>query len=310
MLTICIPVYNVDVRSLLECLTELRSKIEVPCEILVVDDGSGTLTEQFNNKIAYDFGIRYLPLSQNIGRSAIRNYLCREALYDNLLFLDCDSVITSNNFLENYIPYLNQNMVIYGGTAYQKNPPVRNLRLHWNYGRKREIKPVWLRNNVPARYFKTNNFMIPKDILVKYPFNEKLKGYGHEDTLLAIGFSQNEIKVLHIDNPVLHVGLETNDVFISKTETGIRNLAIIRKEIGDDEILQNHIQLLRAYTKLGKYSMTAPVRILFLVLKPILLFLIRQFYFLKVFDFYKLGFLCTLNKKSTVLSNDALSGKI
>lgn len=310
MLSICIPVYNFDIELLLRDLTNLVGRIPIACEILVVDDCSENNLERINNKISQQFGVRYISLPENIGRSAIRNFLCKESTYPNLLFLDCDSKIVSADFIKNYRPFLNQNVVVYGGTVYQALPPHKSYRLHWRYGLKREIKPVSERNLHPSKYFKTNNFLIPKEVLLKLPFNEKLKAYGHEDTLMAIAFSQNEIRVNHIDNPVLHSGLETNKVFITKTETGIRNLAIIKNMVNDQEILGKYIRLLKIYHSLERYRLSALFSFFWLLSKPLLLFLIKNFYLLKVFDIYKLGYLCSINQKSTTFLGDAFSGKL
>jgi len=107
----------------------------------------------------------------------------------------------------------------------------------------------------------------------------------------------------------MHVGLETNDVFISKTETAIRNLTVIQDEVSDSEVLKSHIHLLKIHGEVERLRMTRVVEFFYYLLKPLLLFLIRHFYFLKALDLYKLGFLCSLNKKSTVLLNDAFSDK-
>lgn len=308
MISVCIPVYNFKIGDLLTQLVFLLQRAEIEYEILIVEDASETSFSENNLKVAESCSARYIYLNENIGRSAIRNYLCKEAQYPNLLFLDCDSLIITDDFISNYSSYLNKNKVVYGGTKYHAQKPEKKYLLHWNYGRKREIKPVTVRNKYPSQYFKTNNFLIPKTILINHPFNEQLKGYGHEDTLMGVELSQFNIPVYHIDNAVLHAGLETNEQFVLKTQESIRNLLIIREEFGLHGI-NRHFKLLDVFSKIQNLNLVNVLSIVYKLSQPLLLFLLKNFYLMKVFDFYKLGFLCSIYKKSTALSNDAFSVK-
>ncbi len=308
MISVCIPVYNFKIGDLLNQLVFLLQRAKIEYEIIVAEDASEPLFAENNFKAAENCLARYIYLKKNIGRSAIRNYLCKEANYPNLLFLDCDSVIITENFISNYISCLNKNIVVYGGTKYYAQKPETKYLLHWNYGSKREIKPVTVRNKYPAQYFKTNNFLIPKTILINHPFNEQLKGYGHEDTLMGLELSQFNIPVYHIDNPVLHAGLESNDQFIFKTQESIRNLLIIREKV-DFQGINKHFKLLEVLSKIQELHLVGVIRIIYWLSRPLLLFLVINFYLMKIFDFYKLGFLCSIYKKSTALLNDAFSGK-
>lgn len=308
MLSVCIPVYNFKIADLLEKLDVLLKKTDIEYEILVVDDESDQYFKNQNEKIAGLIGARFIPLEKNKGRSAIRNYLCKTALFENLLFLDCDSVIEDENYINQYLNYINKEVVVYGGTKYQHFKPQRKYRLHWNYGRKREIKPVAIRNKFSYHYFKTNNFLIPRLVLAKYPFNELLKGYGHEDTLMGVQLSQNNIPVFHIDNPVLHAGLETNDQFVLKTRESIKNLLFISEKC-ELAVVNKHFKLLNAFSKIQNLNLVGILKIIFRFSQPLLLFVMKNFYLMKVLDLYKLGFLCSIYKKSTALSNDAFSEK-
>jgi len=310
MLSICIPVYNYKIEGLLIGLNLLIEKLNIPLEIIIVDDCSGKNINDENKKIAGVYGYRFIELKKNIGRSAIRNFLGREAIYSNLLFLDCDSEIISNNFLNNYLPYLDKKVVVYGGRIYQAKPPERKYLLHWKYGIKREVQPVSVRNIFPTRYFNSNNFLVNKEILLKFSFNEKLREYGHEDTFFAMELYQNEIPIVHIDNPVLHAGLETNENFLLKTKAGIKNLCIIENELNDNNVLQMHVNPLKAFSKIKRLNLISVIKFFWSVTRPILILLINKFYLMKALDVYKIGFLCFIYKKSTAQPNDASSLKI
>jgi len=51
------------------------------------------------------------------------------------LFLDCDTTPTSENFIANYIKATSKADVVFGGLAYQIEPPKDNELLRWIYGK-------------------------------------------------------------------------------------------------------------------------------------------------------------------------------
>jgi glycosyltransferase involved in cell wall biosynthesis len=275
-------------------LLEQTKSLAIPFEIIAVDDFSTPEIHRINKRYAECVDIRYLRLDKNIGRSAIRNFLCREAKYESLLFIDCDSKIVEEKYLENYLPYLyNNNGVVYGGTRYQDEVPGREYYLHWKYGKVREIQPVDVRQTFPTRFFKTNNFLITKEILTRHPFDESIKEYGHEDTVLGITFYQNDISVVHIENPVLHDGLEPTEVFLSKTKEGVRNLVKLYATFPDRASLLKHIHLLNAFARVDKFKLTFIFRLSLWIIRPVTLFLVRRFFLLWALDVYKLALFCS-----------------
>ena len=84
MISVCIPVFNVDVRKLTESLMSQAS--DIPAEIILIDDGSGEEFRQVNRELQ-DAGIQYHELEENIGRARIRNRFTEYANYEQLLFL-------------------------------------------------------------------------------------------------------------------------------------------------------------------------------------------------------------------------------
>ena len=225
MLSILIPIYNQEVVALVDTLQKQCTKAKITYEILCYDDGS---TQEFKNKnavVAGYFGVNYTELSQNLGRSKIRNWLAKTASYENLLYLDCDSKLVGRKFIQNYLKHLDTAKVISGGRIYSKKPPrAKSKKLHWLYGKLRESKPAAYRNKHPLLYFHSNNFIIKRDLMLAIQFDENIKGYGYEDLLLAKALRKKDINILHVDNPVQHLGLEKSKVFLSKTENAIDNL--------------------------------------------------------------------------------------
>ncbi|MDR1738162.1 MAG: glycosyltransferase family 2 protein [Candidatus Symbiothrix sp.] len=288
MLSILLPVYNFPCLKLVKTLSEQGSKLSIPFEIICMDDAS-TQYRKENQAIAAVPHARYIELPENIGRSRIRNRLAAQAKYDNLLFMDCDSEIRTPDYIAKYVATIQDRDFVSGGTLYASQPPSdHQYYLHWKYGVHREPKP----NTQCKAVFTSNNFLIKKKIILKYPFNENIVRYGHEDTIFQLELEQHGIRLQYIVNPVVHIGLETNRAFLSKTEDSIRNLYDMYRSGILDNFNIKKIRLLYTYLCLKKYHLTR-----FLVITaPIIRIIHRKINFGKhpnliLFDVYKLAFL-------------------
>jgi glycosyltransferase involved in cell wall biosynthesis len=297
MLSVLIPVYNFDIRDLVTTLANQALKCKIPYEIVVIDDASADEFKHLNRTIAEISGVKYLEEEINLGRSKIRNRLADLAQYDNLLYLDCDSQIDNDIFVAKYAEHLNENNVVYGGRKYTyMEPSDKRYRLHWFYGIKREQITVDIRNNEPNKSFMTNNFMISREAINKVRFNEKIRGYGHEDTLFGYDLLKCNITITHIDNPVTHIGLEPGEEFLRKTREGIKNLKRIMKINGNEKKLVKDITLLAYYKRFKKFGLDSLVRFLYSKFEYRLRRnLLSKHPNLFLFDLYKLGYLCSLN---------------
>ncbi len=230
MLSILIPIYNQDVRPLVYTLAKQCNKLKINYQILCFDDQSSEKYKIKNRELAFKMNINYTELPENLGRSKIRNWLGKAAYFEYVLFLDGDSSVKSKDFIKNYMDALPTEGVIYGGRHYQVRKPTNKKKLlHWLYGSKREALPAKKRKKDPYLNFQSNNFLIPEKVFKEHLFDEKIEGYGYEDLMYAFSLEKNNIKVTHIDNPVIHDGLEVNTVFIKKTENAIHNLVKLYK---------------------------------------------------------------------------------
>jgi glycosyltransferase involved in cell wall biosynthesis len=224
-ISILIPVYNRDIRQLAQSLVEQCQVVGVNYEVLCYDDASNPDFKNINRQMSQWDNVTYLELPFNHGRSKIRNRLARDANFPWLLFLDCDSVIVKDNFLSSYLINSDgQSQVIYGGTVYQSQRPSKDYELHWHYGSKVEAENSLGRSKHPFESFKTNNFFIAKGIFDSIKFDESIVNYGYEDVLFANDLQQHHINILHIDNQVLHDGIESNEVYLKKIKQSIANL--------------------------------------------------------------------------------------
>jgi len=296
MLSVLLPVYNYDIRKLIEDIRRQAREEKIEFEIVVIDDAS---TEDFcriNRSVRNLSNVCYSEEKNNLGRSGIRNKLARKAKFDNLLFIDCDSSIIRSDYIRNYIKYIGQTEVIYGGREYSKNMADEICKLHYIYGLNREQATAKQRSIEPNRSFQTNNFLIKKKVVTDIGFNEQIAGYGHEDTLFGYELKKRGITIMHIDNPIEHLGLESNEEFLRKTREGIENLNRILQFNGSEEKLAKDITILTYYKTLKKFRLKKAAQIFFYRFEHLLRKnLLGNNPKLFVFDLYKLGYLCSVN---------------
>jgi hypothetical protein len=177
-------------------------------------------------------------------------------MHSHLLFLDCDSQITQHNFLSNYSSYLDKDVVV-GGRIYPLKPPSKDYILHWKMGKIKEESNASQRSISPYESFMSNNFLIRKELFLKISMDESLKGYGHEDTKFGYELRENNIQIIHIDNPVVHEKLDNTEEFLTKTAEGIKNFYRILKEgFGRDTKLAKSYLLLNSFFLKSFYLFT------------------------------------------------------
>jgi len=293
MLSILIPTYNYNVVPLVLELQKQCLECKIHYEILVFDDGSKGFLDE-NQKINSLENCRFDVLEKNIGRSAIRNLLAKKAKFNSLLFLDADTIPIHNHFIKSNVAQINEDeKVVYGGIEYQKAKPKKSQVLRWKYGHSREALSVEKRQKNPYLSLLTLNFLIHKNIFKKVSFNETIPNLRHEDTLFSYNLMEKKIKIIHIENPVFHLGLDDFEVAIKKENESILGL----KYLIDHELLPtDYVRLSKIATKIDKMKLNFVFAVFYKITKS---------YFLKnlssknpslfIFDLYRLGNLCNLN---------------
>ena len=167
--------------------------------------------------------VRFIRREQNVGRAAIRNFLCNEAQYAWLLFIDGDMVLTHPDYLRQYLnvmltPSLRLT-VAYGGLSIAPLQP-GNLRSMYEHAAAPE-HTLERRQQFPYHDFHTANFLIPRQLMLQHPFDERFRHYGYEDVLFGKQLRQHAIPIHHMDNPLSFERFEPNSAFVSKTEEGL-----------------------------------------------------------------------------------------
>ena len=292
MISILIPTYNYNITRLVADLHQQAVDTYADFEIVVMEDGSTLYVEENNLVNDYEF-CRHIVLKDNIGRSAVRNKLADEAKYDHLLFLDCDAEVCSPHYVEKYLAFCKEVCVVIGGTAYDihEDDPRYSLRLA--YGRQREARSAIVRSMEHTYHnFATFNFLISTSLFHKVRFDESIRGYGHEDTLFGHQLHELEYRFIHIENPLIHKGLDDNETFILKTEEGVRNLFLLYKTDRYPYLISES-KLLNIYVRIYKSGFTRIFASAFTILKPYLhSYLCRLNPSLRLYDIYKLLYLC------------------
>lgn len=295
--SLLIPVYNWPVAPLLESLEKARKSYSGKLQILVWDDASLPVCQIQNRIDALKFGIEYQQFDKNLGRATIRNVLAKHAMYENLIFLDCDSTVPNSEFFHIYAPLINQYPVLIGGTCYEQTPPEPAIRLRWEYGRKREQLSAKHRNQSVFSAITINNMAIKADLFNKIKLDESIKKYGHEDTLFGFELKKRNIVAFHVDNPVFHTGLDDNYVFLDKSLQAIHNLNRLHQSYP----LLPKSKLIKHADFLNKTKLDSVFGFVLNMIMPIIQNnLCSANPKLLLFDIWKLGQLLQLRKKQIV----------
>ena len=294
-LSILIPTYNYVCLSL---ATSLKSQAEtihnLKWEIIVADDGStNRATVAENAQIETMENCRFLAFSQNMGRAAIRNELARNARYENILFIDSDAEVCSENFIKAYLEAATLHEVVCGGIRNMEKLPSADVTLRYRYEQSAcNVRTLAYRSNYPYKYFTTFNFLIKRELFLSILFDEQCHEYGYEDALFGITLQKNCIKIKHIDNPLVHTGMDTNYSFLKKTEKALHTLYAL----GDK--MQASAFVSRTAHRLRKLHLAWLVLLFHFLFSPLLrLQLLSHHPSILLLQIYKLGYFIKISKK-------------
>ncbi|MBV8327049.1 glycosyltransferase [Chryseobacterium sp.] len=287
-LSVCIPVFNFDVREL---VFDLKKEIEtyaIDAEIILIDDASNDSYKQINNQLQDDVQ-NFIFLEKNAGRSKIRNLFLKYSQGKYLLFLDCDVKIDSGKFLQSYLCEIKKQPdleLIYGNfkIAHEYASTLRN-----KYSLEREIFSG--ARSADFSLFKTVNFVIRRTVFEKFPFNEELTDYGYEDFVFAQLLELNKVKFLAINNPVIHFDDTGNDVFLKKIEIGMKSLWKLSERPENKPFIRK-VKVYRVAVKLKQLKLIWLFLFFYGIFEnKIKKNLLSENPDIRYFDFYKLGIL-------------------
>ncbi|MCL2313059.1 MAG: glycosyltransferase [Firmicutes bacterium] len=292
MISVLIPIYNFNVAKLVKDLHSQLVYANVIFEIILGDDASTNLHN--NDKLTNLEGVTFFSLTENMGRAKMRNLLVEKAKYPFLLFMDCDAAVSSSLYINNYIVEISRStppFCIIGGVAYRKQKPNPKYYLRWNYGKKRETTDADIRNRKPYKSFTSFNAVFSKSIFESVKFDESFSTYGNEDTFFGDQLRNANIPVIHINNPLYHDGLDSNDEYLMKVETSIDNLISLLHSKKIDSNFVNENRLLSAYFICKRLSFNPLLRLYYKKYLQRIKRRVLQKHSVFWLDMYKLGYL-------------------
>lgn len=293
--------------------------ISLGFEIIFADDGSADATARQRNAIIAQLPYcQYIERPKNVGRSAIRNFLAHTAHYSHLIFLDGDVAIKRGNFVQTYLAHRNDADVIIGTLHFSRmqvacdtaediightkrakeetkkttEPMLYDDNLKYRYEQQFLAKhPVKKRMQQPYASFRTTNFMVRRDLLLAYPFDETFHEYGYEDTLFGKQLKEHGATLIHLDNAATIADYEDNATFVAKTEESLRTLAAHAHQ------LQGYSTLLHTANKLKCLHLQPLIAFVFELFKGLLhKNLCSNSPSVFLFNVYKLGYYINLTR--------------
>ncbi len=301
-LSILIPIFNWDCRQLLTDLHSQALSIDIRFQIVAVDDAStNTMLKHQNSSTALSLEFcRYIELTERLDRAAMRNYMAEQADGDFLLFVDCDAGVISSEFLANYISAFDDALkfdgkekVIVGGLTHSYLRPRPGMELRYYYEREADKhRSAEYRRQHPYDDFTAFSFLIGKKTFDSIRFDEGITEYGYEDVLFGAELQNKGIEIVHIDNPLVHMGIESSEIYLNKVEASLRQAY----QLGN--IVHKHSKVAIYCRKASEMHMCWAVKLVWKIFyKPIRKNLLGSNPNLKWFAFYKLGYFISLSSK-------------
>jgi len=258
-LSVLIPFYKDDPSALLSALGDQVAGLTV--EVLAYDDGTQDLdlTKSVTAIVKSAASpVRLLTNTENKGRSAARNALQEAARADWVLFLDADMLPAREGFLSTYLDLLSQTDVdvIFGGFEVEETSEDLDRDLHRALSQYSDCLSLSERQAAGPQYVASSNLCVRRSVLDAEPFDSGFSGWGWEDSEWAARVSKR-FKLIHADNPALHLGLETTDTLLRRFASSGQNYL---RFINAHPDLAPQLSLYNVSKKLGKLPGQSMIR--------------------------------------------------
>jgi len=220
-LSVLVPFYRDDATALLRALDAQTRGLAI--EILFYDDGTqdGSLTARMSAAVKQAAGaIALITNRENHGRSAARNALFEAARADWVLFLDADMLPAKDNFLKSYLALIEAQTgdVLFGGFEVEDKAEDADRDLHRALSEVSDCLTLAERQAAGPQYVASSNLCVRREVLIEEPFDSGFSGWGWEDSEWAARIAKR-FTLLHVDNPAIHLGLETTDTLLKRFAT-------------------------------------------------------------------------------------------
>jgi hypothetical protein len=227
--SVLIPFLRDDPTELLGLLDEEAGAVDRAVEIILLDDGTNDpeLTGRLQAVVReMALPARLITLRKNEGRSKGRNRLAQAARAGSLLFLDSDMRPDHRRFLWTWADLVAREdpAVAFGGFSLLQAPTDARFSVHRSMAARSDCVPFQERARTPEKYVYTSNLLVRRDVLQAETFDADFVGWGWEDVEWAMRVSRR-FRVVHVDNPATHMGLDTVEALAGKYEQSAGNFA-------------------------------------------------------------------------------------
>lgn len=226
-LSILVPFYRDDPTPLATALNPLIGARK-DIEIVLLDDGRPDMDLHAavrRTLQAMTAPARLLCAETNIGRSCGRNLLASRARGDWLLFLDADMQPGDDSFLAAYLERVAENDFDAAFGGYETDRPAdADLALHAALSSASDHCDAAQRERIGATAFCSSNLLVRRAVMAAVPFDTEFRGWGWEDVDWAVSASRS-YRLIHLDNPARHGGLQRAETLLEKFRSGAVNYA-------------------------------------------------------------------------------------
>lgn len=228
-LSVLIPFFRDDPTVLIQALDDEAQGLDRSIEVVLLDDGSGDddLAERVTRAVeAARLPMRFVRLKTNEGRSKGRNRLTASARGGSFLFLDSDMLPDDRRFLKRWADLVAQHdpAVAFGGFSLLQASTDRAFAVHRAMAERSDCVPYQERAKTPEKYVYTSNLLVRRDVFEAEAFDSEFAGWGWEDVEWAMRVARR-FRVVHLDNPATHLGLDRADQLAGKYEQSVANFA-------------------------------------------------------------------------------------
>jgi len=224
-LSVLTPFYRYNAAPLLKRMATAPAGVE----FILLDDGSrdvALLSDVVAAAHSLSAPVKIIVREDNQGRAAGRNRLIAEARGRYVLFLDADMLPDRPTFLLHWlsVTHCQQPDVAFGGLSLRHAERTRATALHHNFFGASDCRSVEQRATSPAQFTASANLLVRRGFLENHPFDSGFSGWGFEDTDWALNAAR-DTKILHVDNPATHAGLDSVATLLRKSKEAAPNFA-------------------------------------------------------------------------------------
>ena len=114
--------------------------------------------------------------------------------------------------------------IIFGGFTTLGVKVDRDTKLNYSLALNNDCKPASARSLRGPLAVASNNLLVRRDVFDVEAFDDGFTGWGWEDTEWAMRAVYAGYGLTHIDNPAIHIGLDTSDAVLRKYREAGPNL--------------------------------------------------------------------------------------